>query len=125
MQIDRYVERFGAFKDRPIKLVVEIAAAIVAVDDRALEAELTNAAFQFRGGLVGRRGRQRGKPGETRWMPLHRVAEEIDPDNPRRRLMVVVVEATLVDDLGRVLVGLNFQRTFKGQQALLQFLGEP
>ena len=38
VQIDRHVERFGTLQDRPVEFVVEIAAAIVAVDDRAFEA---------------------------------------------------------------------------------------
>ena len=52
MQIDRHIERFGALQDRPEERVVEIAAAMVAVDDRALEA-VADRAFQFVGGLPG------------------------------------------------------------------------
>ena len=37
MQIDRRIELLGAFQDRPEELVVEIAAAVMAVDDRADE----------------------------------------------------------------------------------------
>ena len=33
MQVDRRAELFGTFQDRPEELVVEIAAAVVAVDD--------------------------------------------------------------------------------------------
>ena len=77
VQIDRDIERFGALQDRPEELVVQIAAARVAVDERALEALLPDPALQFFGRLFGRRDRQGGKAGEARRMFLHRFGEEI------------------------------------------------
>ena len=77
MQIDRDVERFGTLQDRPEELVVQIAAARVAVDQRALEALLPDPAIQLFGRLVRRRGRQGRKGGEPRRIFLHRLCEEI------------------------------------------------
>ena len=37
MDVDRRVERLGAFQDRPEKFVVEIATALMAVDQRTPE----------------------------------------------------------------------------------------
>ena len=57
MQIDRDVERLGAFQDRPVEFVVEVAAAIMAVDDRALEARWrtrrSSSSAAFSGAAVG------------------------------------------------------------------------
>ena len=76
MQIDRHVELFGTLQDRPIEFVVEIAAAIVAVDDRAFEA-CANSALQLRGGFFRRCRRQRGKPGKALGIFLHGVGKEV------------------------------------------------
>ena len=75
MQIDRRIELFGAFQDRPEELVVEIAAAVVAVDHGADEFLLAHPQLQFGRGLVRRRGRQHGEPGIA--LP--------DAPSPRRR----------------------------------------
>src|SRR5262249_61965326 len=77
VQIDRDVERLRPFQDRREELVVEIAAAGVAVDQCALEALLPDAALQLVGGLVGHRGRQGGKGGEPLRIFLHRLQDEI------------------------------------------------
>ncbi len=61
VEIDRDIERVGALQDRPEEFVVQVAAAGVAVDERALEALLPDPALQFFGRLVGRRDRQGGK----------------------------------------------------------------
>ena len=47
MEIDRDFERFGALQDRPKELVVQIAAACVAIDECALEALLADPAIQI------------------------------------------------------------------------------
>ena len=77
MEIDRDIERFGALQDRPEELVVQIAAARVAIDERALEALLPDPAIQFIGRLLGGRDRQAGKACKALWIFLHRVGEEI------------------------------------------------
>ena len=77
MQIDRHVERLGARQNRRVERIVEIAAAIVAVDVGALEAEFTHAARQFIGGGLRRAGRQRGEAGETLGVLAHGGGEQI------------------------------------------------
>ena len=77
VQIDRDIKRVGAFENRPEEFVVEVAAANVAVDQRALEAVLAHRALQLVGGLVRNRGRQRGETGEARRMLLHRFRQHI------------------------------------------------
>ena len=77
MHIDRRAERFRALEDRPEELVVEIAAAIVAVDHGADKAVVAHHAFEFGRGLVGRRGRHRGEAGEALGMFLHRFGQKI------------------------------------------------
>jgi hypothetical protein len=51
------------------------------------------------------------------------VTEVKDEDNPRQKLLCLVVKASLVDDLGKPLLDLSFERKVKGQQALLQLIG--
>src|SRR5215475_4505706 len=77
MQVNRYAELFGPFQYRPEELVVEIAAAIVAVDNRAGELLLTYAAVELLGGLVRHRGRQRRKAAEARRLPHDRVGDKV------------------------------------------------
>ena len=62
MEIDRQLQRLRARQDRPEEPVVEIAPAMVAVDDDALEAVLGDHALEFRdrGRRIG--DRQRGQP---------------------------------------------------------------
>ena len=77
VQVDRGVELFGAFQDRPIKIVVQIAAAIVAVNDRAGEFLLAHPALQLGRRLIRSGGRQRGEAAEARWVLLDRAGDEI------------------------------------------------
>src|SRR5215475_10960405 len=77
MQVNRYAELFGPFQYRPEELVVEIAAAIVAVDNRAGEFLPTYAAVELLGGLVRHRGRQRRKAAKARRMLLDRVCDKV------------------------------------------------
>jgi hypothetical protein len=49
MQVDRWAESFGTFQDWPEELVVEIAAAVVAIDDGASEFLATYALRRLRG----------------------------------------------------------------------------
>src|SRR5579863_2573433 len=77
MQIDRNAECHGTFEDRPERLVVEIAATRVTVDQRAFETELANGALQFGHRLVGRGDRQRGKAGEPLRMRLYGAVQKI------------------------------------------------
>ena len=76
VQIDRDIERLGPFQHRPEELVVEIASASMAVDDRAFEA-LPDPLLQFVGGFFGRRGRQHRNAGEAQRVVLHRLGQEI------------------------------------------------
>src|SRR3954454_15183921 len=77
VQVDRHVERLGARENRPIALVVDELALSEAVDHRALEAELLDAARK----LIrrGRRivGRQRRKTRVARRGRLHDLGEAI------------------------------------------------
>jgi hypothetical protein len=77
VQIDRHPERLRAFQDRREELVVEVAAAAVAVDVGALEAELADRSLQLLGRLFRRLDRQGGKAGEALGMLLHRLGEEV------------------------------------------------
>ncbi len=77
VQVDRDAELFRAFQDRPVEFVVEIAAAVVAVDDRAGKFLLADAPLQFLRRLVGRRRRQRGEAADAGRMPLHAVGEVV------------------------------------------------
>ena len=77
MDVDRRVERLGGFQNGPEELVVEIAAAIVAVDDGADEAAGLHPVFELGGGLVRRRGRQRGEAGKPLRVLLHPRGKEI------------------------------------------------
>src|SRR5262249_3623051 len=59
----RRVESFGCGKDVPELGIVKILALGMRVDDRALQPELSNSAFQFRRGsawILGRYSRQAG-----------------------------------------------------------------
>ena len=65
MEIDRKLERFSARQDRPEEPVVEIAAAMMAVDDDAFEPTLADHALELgdRGRRIGdRQRRQAEKP---------------------------------------------------------------
>ncbi len=66
VQIDRRVELFRAFEDRPEEFIVEAAAAIVAVDDGADEFVPLHHGLELGGRLVRRRGRQYRQSGEAR-----------------------------------------------------------
>jgi len=77
VHVDRHVERLGALEDRPEEFVVHVAAADVAVDQRAAKAELAHAALQLGCGLVRHHGRQRGEPGEALGMFLHGSAKKL------------------------------------------------
>jgi hypothetical protein len=52
MKIDRDIEGFGALQDRPEEFVIQIAAARMAIDERALEALLPDPAIEFIGRLL-------------------------------------------------------------------------
>jgi hypothetical protein len=52
MQVDRCADLFGTFQDRPEEVVVEITAAVVAVDDGTGESLSTYAELELLGGLV-------------------------------------------------------------------------
>ncbi len=77
VDMDRRIEFFGAFQDRPEEFVVEIAAAHMAADDRADKAAAADAALQLRRGLVRDHRRQRGKAGEALGIFLHRRRERV------------------------------------------------
>src|SRR5215472_16230921 len=64
MQVNRCTELFGTFQDRPEELVVEIAAAVVAVDNSTGEFLPTYAAVELLCGLFRDCGRQRRKAAE-------------------------------------------------------------
>jgi len=77
VQVERHVERLGALEDHPVFLLVEETPPGVAVDHRALEAELGDAARELVGrcARVGRR--ERGESGETVRVRLDRLVREI------------------------------------------------
>src|SRR6516162_10484557 len=77
MQVNRCTELFGTFQDRPEELVVEIAAAVVAVDNSTGEFLPTYAAVERLCGLFRDCGRQRRKAAEARRMPLDRVRDKV------------------------------------------------
>ena len=77
MQVDRCAELFSTFQDRPEELVVEIAAAVVAVDDSTGEFLPTYAALELLGGLVRYRGRQRREAAEPGRTLLDRVRDKV------------------------------------------------
>src|SRR6185503_17622615 len=60
-----------------VLLVVEEAALLVAVDHRALEAELADAALELGGGRLRIRGRQGGEAGEAFRVRFHGVGEPV------------------------------------------------
>jgi hypothetical protein len=63
MQVDRHVERFGPFEDRPERLVVQEASTGVAIDQGALEPQLGHRPLE----LVCRRSSiEGGENGESR-----------------------------------------------------------
>jgi hypothetical protein len=77
VEIDRDSERFCPLQDWPEKGVVQVASPGVPVDQRPLEAILTDRALQLLcGGLRGGR-RQRGEPGEAIRIAPHRLREEV------------------------------------------------
>src|SRR5271165_6184038 len=66
MEIDRKLERLDARKNRPEEAVVEVAPAMMAVDDDALEAMITRHALELqdRGwGIAHRKRREPQKAG--------------------------------------------------------------
>jgi hypothetical protein len=77
MQVDRCAELFGTFQDRPEELVVEIAAAIMAVDDGSGEFLPAYSPLKLLGGLVRRCGWQGGETAEARRMLLDRICDEV------------------------------------------------
>src|ERR1700758_4946789 len=77
MEIDWDIEGFGALHDWPEELVIQIAAARMAVDERTLEALLPNPAIEFIGRLLRGRDWQGGKPCKPLWILLHDIGEEI------------------------------------------------
>src|SRR5580704_8881906 len=75
MQVNRHVQRLGAFEDSPILLVIEKLAANVTIDQGALEAELRNGSFQLfrcRGGVSRR---QRSESCKASGMRLYRLGQ--------------------------------------------------
>jgi len=77
VQIQRHLQLLGTGQDRPEELVVQVAAAAVAVDQGALEAVGADRALQLVGGGLGIRGRERGEPGQPVWMAAHRLGEGV------------------------------------------------
>ena len=85
MEIDRKLQRFRARQNRPEETVVEIAPAMMAVDDDALEATIAERALEL--GDRGRRiaDRQRRKPEEAGRMAPDRSARETHSSRARSR----------------------------------------
>src|SRR5262249_36113893 len=77
MQIDRDAERFGALQNRREELVIQIAAARVAIDQSAFEALLPDSAVGLLGRFVWHGARQCATGGGPRPAFLHRLCEEI------------------------------------------------
>src|SRR5262249_43366389 len=77
VDVDRYVDPFCAFQDRPVECVVQVTAAVVPVDDRTFEPILTNTAFKLFSSPGWCSGGQCGKSGETRWMSRYGIGKEI------------------------------------------------
>ena len=77
MEVNRYLECFGAFQNRPEELVVEVAALGMAADHCPLEAVFTDHALQLVGGSVRSRGRQVGESGKTARVAPHRVRDDV------------------------------------------------
>src|SRR5436190_6342817 len=77
VQIDWDAERFGTLQNRREELVIQIAAARVAIDQRALEPLLPDPAVELFGRFVWRGDRQCCEGGEPRRIFLHRLCEEI------------------------------------------------
>ena len=93
VQIDRHAERLSALEDHPVLLLVEEAPLSVAVDHRALEAELLYRALELFRRRFGVGGGQRGERGEAIRVRLDRgvravvgVARHGDRDLRAKRL---------------------------------------
>ncbi len=72
MNVKGNTQRDGAFQNRPEKLVVQIAAPMVTVDERSFEAVLADHPFQFVGRFLGSGNRQSGKSGKPLGIALDR-----------------------------------------------------
>jgi len=77
MEVERNLECFGTFQDRPEELVVKVAAPDVAVDHCSLEAVFADHAVQLVGSSFRGHGRQSGEPRETARVASHRVCKDV------------------------------------------------
>jgi hypothetical protein len=77
VEVERHPQRLGAGQDGPEELVVQAAAAVVAIDQGALEAVVAHHALELVGGGLRIRGRERGEPGKPVWMATHRLGERV------------------------------------------------
>jgi hypothetical protein len=77
VEVERDLERLGPRQDRPEELVVQVAAAAVAVDQGAFEAVLGDRALELVGGGVGIGGWERREPGKPVRVAAHRLGEGV------------------------------------------------
>src|SRR5580700_7989674 len=77
MKIDRNVQRFSTLEQRVEKLIIQIAAPMVTVDNGAFEAVPIDHALQFVSRFVRTGGWQRGEAREPRGMFLNCCGQKI------------------------------------------------
>src|SRR5712692_1671184 len=77
VQVDRHVERLRALEDHPILFFVEEAPLSMAVDHRALEAELLHGTLELLRSGVGVGSGKRGERGEAVGVRAHRFVRAV------------------------------------------------
>ena len=77
MEIYRDVKQFSTLKDWPEEPVIEVAPAIVAIDDRSFKAMCADHAVQLFGSVARGSGRQGRKSGKACWIFGYGICEKI------------------------------------------------
>src|SRR5262249_803879 len=77
MQINGGIQSFRTFQNWREEFVVEIAAARMPVDDRALEPLLTNPEIELVGCLFRNGDRQRRERRKAQWVLPHGLSEKV------------------------------------------------
>ena len=77
MYIDWYIQRLGPLEDRRERVLIQIPAVGMTIDERTFESELGDRTLQLIGCIDGRLGRQHRKTGEAGGIFLNGCAQPI------------------------------------------------